>query len=127
MVIEFGKPPFKDKAPLSSVLKSLKFYMRIGEIYVAVVKKEIVGVVVFKKEQFWEGPVLIIEDLAVKEEFKKQGIGKKLMDYIKAYSKKRKIKSISFSTHKKSDAVKFYQRYGYKLDKNRISMVKKLK
>ncbi len=127
MKTEFAKPPFNEKATLSAILKSLNFYMRIGEIYVALTNNKIVGITVFKKEQFWEGPVIIIEDLVVDEEFKKQGIGKSLMNYVESHARRIKIKSICFKTHKKSPSVKFYQKYGYKSDKNAVFMKKKLK
>ena len=123
---EFVKLPFNEKASLNVVLKSLNFYYKLGRIYVAV-EKEIVGVVVFKKEQYWEGPVIIIENLAADEKFKKRGIEKSLMDYVESLAKKEKIKSICFKTHKKVKAVKFYQKYGYKLDKNVVFMRKKIK
>ena len=126
MRIEFAKPPFKDVEPLRAVLKSLNFYFKIGNIYVAVIEQKIVGVLVFKIEQFWEGRVIIIEDLAVEEKFKKQGVGKSLMNYIESYAKKKKIKAIYFITHKKSKAVKFYQKFGYKI-KDNLCMKKNLK
>ena len=124
---EFSKPPYNEKALLNAVIKSLNFYFRLGKVYVATENNEILGITVFKIEQYWEGPVVIIEDLAVKQEFKRQGIGKKLTDFIESYAKKKKIKSIYFSTNKKSDAVKFYQKQGYKLGKNTVFMRKKLK
>jgi len=127
MLEEFAKPPFNEKASIKAVLKSLKFYLKIGMPYIAIADKKIVGVVIFKVEQYWEGQVIIIEDLAVKEIFKKQGIGKMLIGEVEAYAKKNKIKAICFSTDNNPPAVKFYQRQGYKIRKNRISMEKKIK
>ncbi len=124
---EFQKPPFNERDSINAVLKSLNFYFKTGHIYVAEKDRRIVGVVVFKTEQYWEGPVVIIEDLAVDDKFKKQGVGKGLMDYVEDYAKKKKCKSISFSTHKKSDAVKFYKKKGYKPEKHTIIMRKGLK
>ena len=123
---EFSKPPFKEKDPINSVLKSLNFYYKIGEIYIAK-EKEIVGVIVFKIEQHWEGKVIIIEDLAVKKEYQKRGVGKDLMKFVGEYAKNKKIKSILFTTHKESKAMKFYRSLGYKIEKNRINMSKKLR
>jgi len=127
MLEEFSKPPFSEKSSIKSVLKSLNFFFKIGAIYLAEIKKEIAGAIVFKKEIFWEGEVYLIEDLAVKENFKGKGVGKKLMDFIESKAKKNKIKSIYFLTSKKSKAVEFYKNLGYKIGKNTISMGKKLK
>jgi len=127
MIGEFSKPPFKEKTTINAVIKSLNFYFKIGKAFVAVEDKKIVGIVVFKVEQWWEGPVILIEDLAVKEDFKKQGIGKKLTDKVEEYAKKIKANSVSFATNSKSSAVKFYTKQGYKKEKNRIFMRKNLK
>ncbi len=126
MIEEFSKPPFKEKTTINSVIKSLNFYFKIGKAFVAV-EDRIVGIVVFKVEQWWEGPVILIEDLAIKGDFKKQGIGKKLTDEVEKYGKKIKANSVSFATNIKSSAVKFYTKQGYKKEKNRIFMRKNLK
>lgn len=127
MLSEFSKPPFNEKGELEDVLKSLNFYFKIGEIYVATKSAELIGIIVFKIEQYWEGLVLIIEDLAVKEDFKKQGIGNSLMKFVENYAKKKNIKKILFETNKKSEAIKFYRKRGYSNYKNRISMGKNIK
>ena len=127
MIEEFSKPPFKEKTTINSVIKSLNFYFKIEKAFVAIEDKKIVGIVVFKIEQWWEGPVILIEDLAVKEDFKKQGIGKNLTDKVEEYAKEIKAKAVSFTTHKKSSAVKFYTKQGYKIEKNTLFMRKKIK
>ena len=127
MIKEFSKSPFNEKAKLKDVLKSLEFYFKIGEIYIVTDKEEIAGVLVFKIEQYWEGQVLIIEDLAVKENFKKKGIGKVLMKFAENYAKERGIKRILFATHQKSPSVDFYEEIGHKISKNRIEMSRRIK
>ncbi len=127
MILEFSKFPFKEKTTINSVIKSLNFYFKIGKAFVAVEDNKIVGIVVFKVEQWWEGPVILIEDLAVKDDFKKQGIGKKLIYKVEKYGKKIKANLISFTTNSKSSAIKFYTKQGYKKEKNRIFMRKNLK
>jgi len=127
MLIEFSKPPFNEKDDFNSAIRSLRFYFKLGRIYVALIDKEIIGVIVFKIEQYWEGRILIIEDLAVKEEFKKQGVGKNLMGFVEDYAKNKSIKRILFTTDKRSKAISFYKKLGYKEEKNRISMTKKIK
>ncbi len=127
MLEEFSKPPFNEKVSFKAVLKSLNFYFKIGNVYVATIDNKITGVAVFKIEQYWEGPVIIVEDLAVKAEFKKQGIGKALMHELEVYAKKNQIRAIYFSTNKKSSAIKFYQKLGYKSRKDVMSFWKKIK
>jgi len=126
MLEEFRKPPYNERASLKSVLKSLNFYFKLGKVYFATTEDEIMGVVVFKIEQYWEGPVIIIEDLAVKKQFKTKGVGKALLNEVENYAKKNQLRKILFKTNKKSSAVKFYQKYGYKPLKNVINFEKKV-
>jgi len=126
MLEEFRKPPFNERVSLDAVIKSMNFYFKLGKIYVVTEKKEIIGVLVFKTEQYWEGPVIIIEDLAVKNNFKKQGVGKMLMSYVESYAKNNSIKRVLSLTNKKSLAIKFCKKIGYKPLKNVINFEKKI-
>ncbi|MBS3152399.1 GNAT family N-acetyltransferase [Candidatus Woesearchaeota archaeon] len=114
---EFKKPPFNEKVSFNAVLKSLDFYFKIGNVYTAINESEIAGVVIFKIEQYWEGQVIIIEDLAVKEIFKNYNVNKILINKVESYAKNKHIRSIYFSTNKKSSALKIYKKQGYKLEK----------
>jgi aminoglycoside 3-N-acetyltransferase I len=127
MLKEFSKKPFNERDSLKDVLKSLNFYFQNAEIYISEVKREIVGVITFRIEQWWEGPVIVIQDLAVKDKFQRQGVGKELMIFVEKYAKNKKAKRIYFGTNKKSSAVKFHKKIGYKIDKDRINMSKKIK
>ena len=69
---EFSKPPFNEKSNLKDILKSIRFFHKIGTTKIAIEDKEIVGVIVFKQEQYWEGPSILIEDLAVRKDFQKK-------------------------------------------------------
>ncbi|HEA46391.1 MAG TPA: GNAT family N-acetyltransferase [Candidatus Pacearchaeota archaeon] len=123
---EIGKPPFNEKDSINFILKSLRFYLKNSEIYISTENK-IEGVLIFQVEQWWEGKVIIIQDLVVSYKFQKKGIGKNLMVFIEKYAKKIKAKRIYFETNKKSSAIKFYKKMGYKINKDRISMNKKMK
>lgn len=126
MLGEFKKAPFNENATLGSVIKSLEFYFQIAKAYVSIKGMEITGVIIFKTEQYWEGPVLIIEDLAVKENYKNKGIDKALTGKIEKYARMHNVNKILFDTNKKSSAIKFYKKLGYEIRKNRISMEKKI-
>lgn len=53
---------------------------------------------------------LYIYDIAVKTEIQNQGIGKKLLDYLKFYAKENSISSIFVEAHSEDEqAVKFYE------------------
>lgn len=124
---ELSKPPFNENDSLKSVLKSLIFYYKNGEIYFTKEDNEIIGLLVFQIEQWWEGPVIILQDLVVKRKSQKHNVGKDLMKFIEGYAINKKVKRIYFETNKKSPAVNFYKRLGYKINKDRLSMSKKIR
>jgi GNAT superfamily N-acetyltransferase len=126
MLKELSKPPFNEKASMKEVTKSLEFYFKKAEIYISLEEGEITGVLVFQIEQWWEGKVAIVQDLVVKEESQNKGLGKEIINFLEDYCKKKEIKKIEFQTNKKSKAVKFYEKKGYKINKDRISMSKKV-
>ncbi len=123
MLKEFSKFPFNERVKLDAILKSLKYYYYDAEIYVAVDKK-ICGVLVFQIELWWEGKVIIVQDLAIKKEFQNKKIGKELMNFLERFAKKNNIKKIHFETNKKSSSISFYKKLGYKIKKDRIIMEK---
>ena len=126
MLEEFKKPPFNEKTSINTVLKSVSFYFKIGKIFVAIADKEIVGVLVFKIEQYWEGTIIIIEDLVVKERFRRKKIGEMLMNNMEAYAKNKGLKKVILKTDRKAIAVKFYQKCGYKVKNDIIHFEKKI-
>lgn len=124
---ELSKPPFNERDSIKSILKSLDFYYKNAEIYLAKENKFIFGILVFQIERWWEGAVIIVQDLVVKKKFKKRNIGKYLMKFVEKYAINKKAKRIYFETNKKSSAIRFYQKLGYKINKDRMSLSKKLK
>ncbi len=123
MLSEFSKSPFNEKHSLKEVMKSLKFYFRIGEIFLIKKEEKILGGIVFKIEEWWEGKVLIIEDLFGDSE----KINMELLNFVEEYAEKKSYEKICFSTNKKSKGIKNYKKKGYKLEKNTIFMFKNLK
>lgn len=117
MLKEFSKSPYNEKATINSVTKSLEFYFDIGQVYVLIDNEKITGIIIFKIETYWEGKVIIIEDL----------ISDGLIDFVEDYAKKNNIKGIYFNTNKKSKEVKKYKNRRYKINKNIIFMGKKIK
>ena len=54
-----------------------------------------------------------IRHVSVEPKFQKRGIGRKLMNFLEKYAK-RKVKKISLDVLIKSPAVKFYEKLGWK-------------
>ncbi|MFP4423732.1 MAG: GNAT family N-acetyltransferase [Candidatus Woesearchaeota archaeon] len=117
----FSEPPFNEKESLESIRKSVEFYFRIGNFFVFC-ENEILGLIIFKVEQWWEGPVVIIEDLAVKR--RSEGIGTALMQKVEKYARQISAESISLCT--KKEVVPFYIKQDYQ-EEDTVCLKKKLR
>jgi N-acetylglutamate synthase-like GNAT family acetyltransferase len=89
----------------------------IFNTYIAEINKEIAGVIliiIFKKAKY-----LFIENLIVKEDFRKQGIGSKLIGHVESLAKKYKIKLIYFYSEENNTIIKNFS------ENNRFKKAKK--
>ncbi len=114
MNVEYLKH-YNEKWVEKNALKTINYYSKIGKIFVAEIDRKVIGFVIIREEYYNEGKRLMIEELVVNGEYQGKGIGKKLMNYIEAYCKKKGILSIWLITNKKAAAFKFYKRIEYKL------------
>lgn len=124
MLDEFSQPPFNEDVSLEAVVKSLNFYFDIGRVFVAE-KDEIVGVCVFKVEQWWQGKVIIIEDLAIKEAFKENKLHLQLLERVEHHTKEIGAYQVCFTTHKDTPTIQDYVSRGYTM-KDRVYLERSL-
>lgn len=58
--------------------------------------------------------VLFVDSMAVHEDYRRQGIGRALFDYVKAMAKEKQIATIELSVNaKNADAMAMYRKYGF--------------
>ena len=58
--------------------------------------------------------VLFVDSMAVHEDFRGQGIGRALFDYVKSMAKEKQIAAIELSVNaKNTDAMAMYRKYGF--------------
>lgn len=81
------------------------------EIFVAVIKKQIVGTIsLLKKDE----DSLHIRNMAVHPDYQKRGIGLFILNKIAEIAKSKNIKTISLDTSKPlKSAIKFYKNFGF--------------
>ncbi len=106
-VFDDGKAEKVKKSYLKSLLAKEGFV-----IYVTIVKDKVVGALTaFELPMYYyQGSEMFIYDVAVKPEFQRKGIGKKLMKALILYSKKKNIKEIFVAADEEdAHALKFYQ------------------
>jgi len=92
----------------------------VPQFYVIVAEKnsEIIGMALYYyKYSTWKGSCLYLEDLVVKEEFRKEGVGGRLFEQVISVAKQKKVKRMEWQVLDWNEpAIKFYKKYGAELD-----------
>ena len=124
--IESAKKPYNQRWTKKSSLKKIEKAYSEENIYVSIENSKLVGfiILVYNKSnkkrvylsQFW-----------IKEKYQKRGIGKNLIKFLEREFKKKKIKIVDLIAHRNAEAVKFYNKVGFKDSKEFVFMTKKLK
>jgi ribosomal protein S18 acetylase RimI-like enzyme len=80
--------------------------------------KEIIGyAAVFFSYHTWSGKSLYMDDLYVKEKYRKNGIGKRLLDVVIEFARKEKCGKVRWQVSNwNKDAQDFYKKMGAKID-----------
>jgi GNAT superfamily N-acetyltransferase len=88
------------------------------ECVVASLGNQIIGFALFfTSYSTWKGKCLYLEDLYVREEYRRLGIGKELFDFVLQLAKNRKMKRLSWQVLEwNTPAISFYKKYNSVLD-----------
>jgi ribosomal protein S18 acetylase RimI-like enzyme len=71
----------------------------------------------------WKGSMLYLDDLIVKEEYRKRGIGKQLMDELIAIAKEEKVNQLRWHVLDwNTDAIHFYKKYPTTFDASWVTV-----
>ncbi len=124
---EYIKAPYFEKWEKKGAFKTIKYYLSVGNCFVAVFEKKVIGFVIFREEDYNIGPNIIVEELVIDSDYQGKGVGRSLMDEVEKYSKKKKAVQILLTTHRGAPAYKFYIKVGYKPVKSTVFLKKELK
>lgn len=71
----------------------------------------------------WKGSMLYLDDLVVKENFRKKGIGKKLLDELISVAKEERINQMRWHVLDWNEsAINFYKKYPVTFDKSWVTV-----
>lgn len=119
MIIEFFKLDNMNNAPMDLLLLAdpsedmVRKYLIIGVCFIAKINNKTIGVLIYKDC----GPFRVeIMNIAVKEEYQGQGIGRKLINYAVDEIKKTNVKTIEIGTGNSSIfQLLLYQKCGFRI------------
>jgi GNAT superfamily N-acetyltransferase len=110
----FQKTPKKVSITLAQMIKDKDIF----QCLVAVSDNEIVGFATyFFTYHSWTGKGLHLDDLYVKESFRKSGTGKRILDHIINLAKKEECKNVRWMVSSWNlNAIDFYKKIGATVD-----------
>lgn len=85
--------------------------------------KEVVGYVTFFFAYYsWTGKAVYLDDLYVREVFRKQGVGKQLLQSVIDFAKEEQCRKVRWQVSKwNANAIAFYNRMGAQIDEVEIN------
>lgn len=91
--------------------------------FVAEVERKIVGIsLYYVKYSTWKGKCIFLEDIIVTEQYRKQGVGKKLFDEVVKVSKELIVQRLEWQVLEWNEpAIRFYEKINSNLDKEWIN------
>ncbi len=124
---EFRKPPYKERWTKEEASKRINNYSKRGIIFVLEEKEEIAGFIIGSTYKLWDDILMgSVDEVVISSKFQNKGFGNILLTKLEGYFKKNRIKNLSLTCNRKSNAFKFYKKQKYIIDKNKIFMKKKL-
>lgn len=90
-----------------------------GQVIVAEVAGEVVGLVIYLARHISGGPrkerkVLFVDSMAVEEQYRSQGIGHKLFDYILQLCQEQQYDGLELQVNARNAAARaMYEKYGF--------------
>ena len=90
----------------------------VYELFVAEIENNIVGIALtYYRFSTWRGKVMYLEDLIVREQMRRKGIGKKLFDMVLDHAKVTRCVGLSLQVLDWNDlGINFYKKYNMEFD-----------
>ncbi len=123
----FSEPPYNEKWTSNIGLNKIKLYSKYCDIWEIWYGKKLVGFIIINPNFWFPGKFCLIEDMAIKREFRGKGMGTYILDEITKRYKKKGFKSLLLLANKESRAFKLYQKLGIKENKVDKLLSKELK
>ena len=108
--------------------EKLSNMIKNNEIFVAIINKEIVGyVIISSREMKMEGYIyrkqIKIEAIGVDENYRNQGVGSKLLEFMKEYARENNYTDIKLTVNEENESAKhLYEKVGFKVENIAYSM-----
>jgi len=102
---------YKEPWTIKTALERIKFYYKNKEILLIMDKSRMLGFIVFAIEPWHSGKRGVIIDMAIVKEFRRQGFGKMLVNYVEENCKNKKVKSMFVESM--DETADYFKKFNY--------------
>ena len=124
---EFSKPPYNEPWTNGIALEKLKNFKKYSDIWKIENKSGIIGFIIVNTNFWFLKENCFVEDIAIKKEYQRKGIGKKTMSEIMKIYKIKGYKNFLLISKKNSIPYKMYKKLGFEESTDDVLMGRSLK
>ena len=97
--------------PYSENLFQMEFQLAVAQLYVALLRRRIVGYL-----DFWKaGPEIHLINIAVHPDHRRKGVGGRLVDFLLQFARRHRMREIYLDVRTSNQsAIALYERHGFK-------------
>ena len=124
---EFSKPPYNEPWTKKKAIEKIKRFLKYYDVWKIIYNKKIIGFVSVNPHWFFPGKYAFVEDIAIKKEFQKKGIGTFVINEIFKIYKQKGFEYLMGVANTKSRAIKLYKKLKILPSKDNLFIERKLK
>ena len=124
---EFSKPPYNEPWTKKKAIEKIKRFLKYYDVWKIIYNKKIIGFVSVNPHWFFPGKYAFVEDIAIKKEFQKKGIGTFVINEIFKIYKQKGFEYLMGVANTKSRAIKLYKKLKILPSKDNLFIEKRLK
>ena len=124
---EFSKPPYNEPWTKKKAIEKINILSRYCDIWKIIYNKKIAGFIAVNPSWFLPGKYAFGEDIVIKKEFQRKGIGKFALNEIFKKYKQKGFEYFMGVANTKSKAIKLYKKLEILPSKNNLFIERRLR
>lgn len=124
---EFSKSPYCENWTIKKALDKMNFYLKYYDLFSISADNKIIGFIVINPNFMCPGEIAFGEEMAIKEDFQRKGIGTWALNQIFEIYKKKGFQKFIGIADVESKAYTLYKRLGILPSKKDVLIEKRLK
>mgnify|MGYP001566809498 FL=1 len=123
---EFSKPPYNESWTKKKAVEKINIFSKYCDVWKIIYNKKIIGFISVNPHWFFPGKYAFGEDIAIKKEFQRKGIGTFVFNEIFKIYKQKGFEYFMGVANTKSKAIKLYKKLKILSSRDNLFIERKL-